>query len=878
MVGTTLLHYRILGPIGKGGMGEVYAAEDLKLSRRVALKVLPTALADNPDRRRRFEREAKVVAALNHPNIVTIYSIEEAQGIHFLTMELVQGKTLYELVSGQAMRLDRLLPLAVAVADAVGAAHRQGIVHRDLKPQNIVVDEGGRPKVLDFGLAKLRAESGTNDRGTQLPTEAETREGRILGTVYYMSPEQAEGKPVDARSDIFSLGVILYEMITGRLPFRGDTPISTISSILRDKPESILDRDRTLPRHLARIVNRCLAKDPDRRYQTAVDLRNDLEGLEEEIRSGEIVDEGEIQARPRRASGHWALAAVGFICAALVLYGIDRVSRDRRAPVPSSFEGMKITRLTTTGRADEAAISADGKYVVYVETGAGGHSLWLRQVSTPSSVQIVPPTDADIFDPTFSPDGDAIYYLRNERDANDPTLYRVPVLGGPSIRTLATVSERISFSPDRSRFVFLRFGVAETLIMVADRNGDNPRAIAARKLPDEYVGETAWSPDGSVIAVAAVRWTGRMDHSVIVVPSGGGEERTVSRRTWGEIGEIAWLPDGSGLVVEAREATFGSTQLWEVSYPEGRTRRITNDLNAYHGVGLTADGDSLVTVLVERESHVWITPGADPTNAARVTSGTKRADGQVSWAPDGRIVHTSNVSGNIDLWITDADGAASSQLTFEDGVDYDPSVCPDGRYVVFVSDRAGSHNLWRIDLNGGNAIRLTTGEGEFHPRCHGDGRRVLFIAQGPHLLGISEVPIEGGQTVALTPPETSASWFGLDVSHDGSHAAYAVWDELSRQWFLETRRLADGHTRTHRVPIPIGYPFRWAPDGSISYVEEGSEASNLWSRTLDGGPAKRVTAFDEGEIVDFAWSPDGSRLALSRGRETSDIVLLRSFR
>ena len=286
MVGATLGHYRIVELLGKGGMGEVYLAEDTKLQRRVALKILNPDLAGDADRRERFEREARAAAALNHPNIVTIHSVETVGDVVFLTLELVDGQTLADILPSSGLSLDRILAIAIPLTDAVGAAHQRGIVHRDLKPANVMIASDGRVKVLDFGLAKLREESQLPDN-TLGPTRAHTADGRILGTVAYMSPEQAEGRSVDQRSDVFSLGVMLYEMAAGERPFKGDTALSILSSILRDTPRPLSDLKRDLPGDFARIIRRCLAKDPEDRYQTAKDLRNDLRALREDLGSGE---------------------------------------------------------------------------------------------------------------------------------------------------------------------------------------------------------------------------------------------------------------------------------------------------------------------------------------------------------------------------------------------------------------------------------------------------------------------------------------------------------------------------------------------------------------------------------------------------------------
>ena len=282
----TLGPYRIVGPLGAGGMGEVLLAEDSKLGRQVALKVLPQAMAADPERRGRFEREARAVAALNHPNIITIYAVDEQDGVPFLAMELVVGKTLTEVIPRQGMPLEQLLQVGIPLADAVGAAHQRGITHRDLKPANVMITDEGRVKVLDFGLAKLREESPLDGLTATIAAAPVTGDGRIVGTVAYMSPEQAQGKPVDARSDVFSLGILLFEMATGDKPFKGDTNMSVLSAIIKDTPSSVTELRQDLPRDVGRILRRCLAKDPDDRYQTAKELRNDLRLLKEDLDSG----------------------------------------------------------------------------------------------------------------------------------------------------------------------------------------------------------------------------------------------------------------------------------------------------------------------------------------------------------------------------------------------------------------------------------------------------------------------------------------------------------------------------------------------------------------------------------------------------------------
>ena len=415
--GARLGPYEILAVIGEGGMGEVYRARDPRLGRDIAIKVLLASAVGDEERRGRFEREARAVAALNHPNIVTIHAVEESDGVPFFTMEYIQGRTLRDLIPAHGLPLGELLKIAIPLADAVSAAHQRGILHRDLKPANVMVTADGWVKVLDFGLAKLKETLLGAMGETQVTTEA-TGEGRILGTAAYMSPEQAEGKPLDARSDVFSLGVVLYEMATGQRPFKGDTNVSVISSILKDTPGSVSDLRPELPRDLGRIVKHALSKDPEHRYQTAKDLRNDLEALKEDLDSGELQPSGArpaSRAKPRWPRWAWAAAtlAVGALAAGGAL-----ASRQLRAPaapsVPAAppFSDTTMTRLTSDGQAGwVAAVSPDGRYVAHVFIDQGRHGLRVLQIETSATVEVVAPADVAIRGVTFTPDGSRLSYI-----------------------------------------------------------------------------------------------------------------------------------------------------------------------------------------------------------------------------------------------------------------------------------------------------------------------------------------------------------------------------------------------------------------------------------------------------------------------------------
>ena len=393
-------------------MGEVYRARDAKLNRDVAIKVLLPAVANDPDRLARFSREAQSVAALNHPNIVTIHGIERSGDTQFIVMELVEGQSLAEVIPKGGLALGRLLDIAIPLADAVATAHERGIVHRDLKPANVMVGAHGRVKVLDFGLAKLR-ESTSADEATLAPAPELTGEGRILGTVAYMSPEQAEGKSIEATSDLFSFGVLLYEMATGTRPFKGDSSLSVLSAILRETPAPITDLNPALPRELSRIVRRCLAKDPDRRYQSAKDLRNDLDELKLLIQSGD--PQSVPPVTPAKSSRVWpAVALIAAIAAAVAIGALlwrgPPVIADTATP-PMTFNRLTMQSGLTTG----PSLSPDGKWLLYVNAESGNPDIYLQATTGQTPINLTKDSTANDVMPVFSPDGESIAF-RSGRD------------------------------------------------------------------------------------------------------------------------------------------------------------------------------------------------------------------------------------------------------------------------------------------------------------------------------------------------------------------------------------------------------------------------------------------------------------------------------
>ena len=880
MIGSTLGHYKMIEKLGSGGMGDVYRAHDTKLGRDVALKVLPSEAADDLKRRKRFEREARAIASLKHPNIVTIYSVEEVDGTHFLTMELVEGATLSALIPKDGMPLERFLEYSVSMADGMSRAHEQGITHRDLKPANVMLDADGRIKILDFGLAKL-LQRDTDLHAEKTQMDGETAEGVVMGTVAYMSPEQAQGEALDHRSDIFSLGVLFYEMITGSRPFDGDNKISTISSILRDEPPPVHEVKAALPRHLARIVKRCLAKQPTRRYQTAIDLRNDLEELKTEVESGEILATGEMAAvrpagpgRPRWLVPLIAIGALGVVAVAVVFL-MSRQGGSPQTTTPPSA-AMEMIPITSDGRSSEATISADGRYVAYVTLDEQDRpALGYTQVSTGSAVVIVPAQDkVFLWDPAFSRDGDYIYFIRGVTGPELPALYRVPVLGGTPQRVRDHVNGRPSFSPDGSEYVFLRSTPDHTQIVRAGAGGEE-RVIAERHPPQEY-DDPVWSPDGSTIVVGANDETTGLQGQVVTMSPSGGEARiAVTDPTWTGMGEMSWLPDGSGVVAEVPQNFFHS-HVWEIPIGGAAPHRVTTDLNNYHGAEITADGSTVVTQRMMDVLNLWIVRDGKPRQLTSVGQGVG-ANG-VHVLPDGGFVYHSDQGGKWDIWIRDAQGEHPRRLATE-GRNGWPSPSPDGTEVAFLSDLAGGLDIWKISVSGGAPQRLTYDGLATGPVWIGD--EIFFRAKDSKsgTLVLYRVPAAGGDAVQVTHVN---SW-SPKASPDGTRLMYNAYSAEKGHTQIEIMVLATGEVE-HEIYLRQWEESTWSPDGTaIHYSNNVDGQDNVWSHAISAGDDTsgdvRLTDFDDRLVIlSMDWSRDGDTLALSRGKTFQDVVLLKGFR
>jgi serine/threonine protein kinase/Tol biopolymer transport system component len=883
--GTRLGPYEIVAPIGAGGMGEVYRARDTKLNRDVAIKVLLGGVAHDAERRDRFDREAQAIAALNHPNIVTIYGVEAAGDTAFLAMELVEGKPLAESIPRGGVPLSRLLTIAIPVADAVAAAHQKGITHRDLKPANIMIGSGehdGRVKVLDFGLAKLTSQSPSGETATVMPTALATGEGRILGTVAYMSPEQAEGKAIDARTDLFSLGVILYEMATGDRPFKGDTSISIISAIVKDTPASVTDVNPTMPRDLARIVRRALAKDPEKRYQTAKDLRNDLEEVKASLDSGELLAESARRGVATQTNNThvWRWIAIGAVVVAIGALTTLAVMQWRGASSPPASVGatpLTMTALTSTGNAELGTLSRDGNYVAYVQTDDGQQSVWVRQLASGSTVRIVAPTTGvRIEGLTIAPDTSFLDFVRSA-PGGGMSLWRVPFLGGTARKLIDDVRSAPGWSPDASQMAYLRNAGdgRERQVVVAAADGSNPRVVAKRVLPSRFFTLTlsGW-PDLRPIWLPAARallvmggTESELNHFVSVdVATGVETVLQPAGRAYPDGSNYAGYHTGMAL---SRDGQSIISNLGEVGAPaqvvsvhvqSGNVTPLTTDLSRYAGASVA--GDALVTTRYQSQSSVWLADasGANPRQVGRDLASDVAG---LSWVGEGRLVFGAALAGGAGLWSMDVTGGAPA-LIIPNGVF--PSATADGTTLVFGK---GSGEIWRADGDGGHALIVSGAKGQ-RPHISPDGSKLFYTSgqSGQQLPWVFDLAAGIGRAFSsqsanpVGPPTVSRDSSSVAFFSGGGAAILPI----------------DGSGTPRRVTIPPGISnMASAPDiRSLAYVD--ASGTNVWIQPIDGGSPRQVTNFTDRTIRNFAWSPDGKQLAVTRSVTTSDIVLLKGLR
>ncbi len=880
-------HYKILKKIGAGGMGEVYLAEDQKLNRRVALKILPAEVSGDRKSLNRFLQEARLAANLNHPHICTIYEINESAEMPFLAMELIEGETLADKIKTSPFDLSETLNIVSQIADALDEAHRNSIIHRDIKSSNIIINRRGQVKVLDFGLAKIISE----EVSEQEVTRAKTEDGMLVGTVQYMSPEQALGKKLDGRTDLWSLGILLYEIVCGQMPFSAVTQAGIFDEILHKPPVAPSELNPQIPAELEKIILKLLEKDRDFRYQTASDLLADLKRLRrtlgESFESSEEVRASSFNANrteivsvksnktPRMIVFGLAAAVIlsGFVFA--IYYFVPRKAS------AFSLADTKSSRLTSLGKVSDADVSLDGKYVAYIVDEGARQGLWLKQIENGGNVQIIPTSDVIYQGVKFSPDGNWIYYnVWDKKSVGE--IFRVPVLGGIPQKIVRDCMPSLTISPDGKRLVFVRSSdQTRTMQLVSAAIGSVDEKVIYETNPSVGgIYAAAFAPDGKTLAMVGyfADSSGEYKTQIVEMPSEGGDLKTIwiaGKETFGFASTPQWLPDKSGLLVSLSSGEIYN-QLWLINYADGTQTALNNDFNSYDSVSITADGKSFVGVQREFFLSIWTLPSNDSAQAKRISDGKIEGIG-VDWTPDGKIIYSSSVSGKFNLWMINPSDGEKRQLTDDNFTNIYPCVSFDGKTVLFQTSRRGYRRLSLdekepkdVELNNFNSIS----------GCQRSENSFLYTSFDEGSIGVTKIDFNKNNRTSVLPVRAQQA----EISTDGKQIVYTFWDEEEKRIKCNFMNLESKQVKELVLPQTAirdisqsRYIFHWTPDGkNIAYVDHQNGVSNIWFYPVDGGKTKQITDFKDNLIQDFSFSRDGKQIAVSRGMFLSDVVLFKS--
>jgi eukaryotic-like serine/threonine-protein kinase len=859
--------YRILRRLGAGGMGHVYLALDTRLGRHAALKFLSFELTADSSLFARLEQEARTASSLNHPNILTIYDIGQAHGEHYIASEFVDGVTLRAALDRRLVEPSNAIEIAMQIASALISAHAAGVVHRDLKPGNIMLRPDGFVKVIDFGLAK-------SDAGQ--PAGSVSEPGGIAGSVDYMSPEQARGDAVDSRTDLWSLGVVFYEMLAGKLPFSGETDSHVIVAIL-DRPTPPLPQEASFPRGTGAVVTRALLKDRNKRYQSARDLLADVEALRQPSRQPRDWKEF-IPQPPKRSARLWLpLAAAVVLLAAILAWWLVRGRAELLAPAWLEFAPPE--QVTATGNVKLAAISPNGAYLAYTTRDGDRETLRIRTLATKQESSFSPFSDRS-FGLTFSPDSRSLYYvLKDQREWG--RLYSVSLSSSIPKLVLEDIDGAITFSPDGKQFAFMRRSdqkrtSLESIVVAQAADTGDQRIIVAKSstLVDSSL---AWSPAGDSIAavVYSVGLHNSLRPTVFLFSPAGAVKGMFSDPSLRKLNCPVWLNRGSLLVLVGvvQGATDPQARLYEVSVPTAHFRPLFSTGIVRDSVSASRAGNLLAAVRLTHASSLWIADAKHLSAISQYPTGTESLE-SLTWSANGEIVFPSARTSNVNLWRATASGygpLASPQNCVEE----QPASVPRSSLIVYSSNCAtggADFNLWQLDATTGQRRQLTSGSNiDQHPNITPDGRWIVYTSWPSNVPSLWKIPVGGGTPVPISHPQARSP----AVSPDGRSIACQVRENYDGRWRVAILSLADGSLQREFPQLPTDSVVRWSPDSlSLDYIDAKSGSSNLWRQPLNGGRARQLTRFSsKEEIQDFAWSLNGDKLAYIQGHAESDVIL-----
>ncbi|HEY2932180.1 MAG TPA: protein kinase [Acidobacteriota bacterium] len=890
--GTRLGPYEILDSIGAGGMGEVYRARDTRLQRLVAVKVLPPHLAGDDQRRQRLEREAKAVASLNHPHICTLHDIGHQDGIDYLVMEYVEGQTLAQRLAKGRLPLAQVLRYGVQIADALDKAHRCGIIHRDLKPGNVMLSKAGGAKLLDFGLAKLREKDLQQGASvlTKVPTASDplTVNGTILGTVSYMAPEQLEGNPADSRSDIFSFGAVLYEMLTGKRAFEGKSQATLIAAILEHEPPPAGSLEPMTPPALERLIRLCLSKDPDERWQSAHDIRNELEWIQDAGSQAGVP--APVASRRKYRERFWiASTALLALCLILSIFwpaiSENWLSTRTRSPV-------HVQRLTDFAGLEEfPAISPDGKSVVFTADSGGTNQIWVRLLTGGAPLQITHDPVDHLF-PRWSPDSSSIlYYSPSAAGESQGAIWEISALGGSPRRISASLGGA-DLSHDAREIALLQFVNGQIELAAASRDGSIRRVIA--RLPSNFqYFYPRWSPDDQWIAYQR---GSVFDYKIFVVAAKGGEPRSIVN-DGSLLNGFTWLSDSSGVVYSSSRGStilyLPTFNLWSATVKGSRLVQLTFGEASYLHPDLSSSG-KLATTRMRMQFDIWKYPvnGSAAENVSRGVRITQQT-GQVqtpSVSPSDReLVYLSDAGGHANLWKMDLANGGVRQVTYEDDVTVAlgvPVWSPDGKNIAFVSKRSSAANadLWMIRTDGTDRRKVEHAVGW---ACWSfDGRWLYHVATEGNVTGVRKIRIDGGESIMVRRESAQ----GPALSPDGATLYYVMpLASVNGVSDLDIRAATpeSGASRVvariagSRVPSwQLIHPVM-APDGkSLALPLVDAATTNIWAVDTSDGKMRPLTDFGGRRtfiVRRISWSADGNSIFAAVGEGDADIILLESL-